>query len=90
MPKILYVCELCEKEFSDWDECWTHEEAHIKPVAYGVKPFNYLPPNHLSHGEDPQPYPFNVRVPMNDGALIQYTFDQVITPAPPSREDSDE
>ena len=87
MPKRLYVCELCEEEFSDWDECWAHEDAHIKPDVYGITPMNYLPPK---NGEVPQPYPLDIRVPMRDGAMVQYTFDRIITPAPPSREDSDE
>jgi len=82
-----YICELCGEEFSDFQQALDHEyhdKVHIGPAVYQVKPLRFLPKDVscCSETDDPRPYPLEIAVPMADGALVQYTFDRVITPAP--------
>ena len=77
-----YICELCGEEFSDFHEALNHEADHVRPDNYLTKPLRYLSKDVDCVINDPRPYPLEIAVPMNDGALVQYTFDRVITPAP--------
>jgi hypothetical protein len=82
-----YICELCGEEFTDFQQALDHEyhdKVHIGPDVYQVKPLRFLPKDVscCSETDDPRPYPLDISVPMADGALVQYTFDRVITPAP--------
>lgn len=74
--KTIYICDLCGKQFNDWEECWDHEKNHITPEAYSVKPVSYI-----SDNGEPVTYPMDINVPMTDGALIQYIFYKIVTPA---------
>lgn len=90
-----YVCELCGEEFTDFQQALNHEyhdKAHVRPGVYQVKPLRYLPKDVscCSELDDPRPYPLDISVPMTDGALVQYTFDRIITPAPPPEPESED
>lgn len=84
MIKTLYICELCGEEFENFHKALDHEASHIRPDNYLVKPLRYLSKDVSCCSElnDPRPYPLDISVPMNDGALVQYTFDRIIVPAP--------
>lgn len=81
MIKTLYICELCGEEFLDFHEALDHESSHIRPDNYLVKPLSYLPREAIRLINDPRPYPLAISVPMNDGAVCQYTFGRTVTPA---------
>jgi hypothetical protein len=92
-----YICEFCGEEFTDFQQALDHEyhdKVHIGPDVYQqVKPLRFLPKDVscCSETDDPRPYPLDISVPMADGALVQYTFDRVITPAPsPEPEEAEE
>lgn len=90
---VKYYCELCGEEFLDHGEALSHEfhdEVHVRPNVYRVKPLKYLPPKSAHSGNDPRPYPVDVAIPMADGALVQYTFKRVITPPPPEKPAAEE
>jgi|GEM_PF-1682928 len=76
-----YLCEFCKQEFGDMNQCWDHEDAHVKPTAREVKPVSYVPPeDSLCPSDcDPRPYPLDIKVPMSDGAEVQYTFERIIS-----------
>ena len=81
MIKTLYICELCNEEFSDFHEALNHEANHVRPDNYLTKPLRYLPKDAHCIINDPRPYPLEIAVPMADGALVQYSFVGIITPA---------
>ena len=78
-----YICEFCGEEFSDFHEALNHEADHVRPDNYLTKPLRYLSKSKDVDCviNDPRPYPLDIAVPMNDGALVQYSFVGIITPA---------
>ena len=90
MIKTLYICELCNEEFSDFHEALNHEADHVRPDNYLTKPLKYLPKDAHCMINDPRPYPLDIAVPMNDGALVRYSFVGIITPAPPPEPESED
>lgn len=83
--KNIYQCEKCLKIFDTWKECFDHEDnAHVEPDSYRVKPIRYLSDDVECCGCGPNPhiYPLDIHVPMSNGAVVQYTFDRVITDIP--------
>jgi len=80
-----YICELCGEEFTDFQQALDHEyhddKVHIGPAVYQVKPLRFLPKDAHCIINDPRPYPLEIAVPMNDGALVRYSFVGIITPA---------
>jgi len=88
-----YICELCGEEFTDFQQALDHEyhdKVHIGPDVYQVKPLRYLPKDAHCVINDPRPYPLDIAVPMNDGALVRYSFVGIITPAPPPEPESED
>lgn len=81
MIKTLYICELCDEEFSDFHEALKHEADHVRPNDYFTKPLRYLSKDVDCVINDPRPYPRSISVPMNDGTVCQYSFVGIITPA---------
>ena len=91
MIKTLYICDLCDEEFSDFHEALNHEADHVRPDNYLTKPLRYLSKDVDCIINDPRPYPLEIAVPVNDGALVQYSFVGIITPAPsPEPEEAEE
>lgn len=70
--KTVYVCEYCGLEFTNFDECFEHEnKGHIKP--YYTKPVRYSPENPT--------YPEVVRIEMSDGVVVEYTYSRIFKEA---------
>ena len=69
--KYLYICEGCGRQFDNFEDADEHENSHIRPTSYLIQP-GYLPN---------QKYPFDIIVPMNDGAKVRFTFTCVVEEA---------
>lgn len=84
--KNLYQCDKCLKIFDNWEECFEHERAvHVEPESYSVKAVRYLPEDMDVAGilrPNSHLYPMDIHVTMSNGAVVQYTFVQVITGIP--------
>lgn len=67
MPLTVYKCSLCGKEFSSWNDCFEHENDHIKPLR--IK----------EYGEyyEQYDYPCTLVVEMSDGTLVNYRIQYI-------------
>lgn len=68
--QMIYRCDLCGLEFSDWGKCYEHEMRHIRPTRIETAE-NYLQPEDEDYKH---PYARYITVKMSDGAIVGYHY----------------
>lgn len=79
--KIIYICDKCDTQFSNFEACMACERGHVMPVAYtGVEATGY----------DGFRYPQRVILEMTDGAKVRYKSDCVIAEPEATKQEEEE
>lgn len=69
MPKIIYYCSYCGKDFKDEANALDCEKSHIIPVSFGQTEYN----NYYTNGIG---YPSEIEIVFSDGKTRTYCYEE--------------
>ena len=77
--KQKYVCEFCNTEYDTEEECSTCEESHSAVNEIGELKYAPL-----------KAYPTFIEVTTDSGFILQYSFNRIVSYAPPAAPEEEE
>lgn len=73
--KTLYRCELCGKDYEDWEKAGDCEESHVKPTVYQDWHDEATMPRY----KPGKRYPDILKVRMTDDSVLEFKFAKAIS-----------